>query len=80
MNTKKILLTKLLKLFMAVLCIGVYFKFMAWPYASLLFDVPLFMLACLYPYRFWQKEPKVQLDYVKVVLVVVGALGAIALF
>lgn len=72
-RTKK--LTIPLRLALIVLIYGALFKVMHWPYAQTLMLYGSLFILILYTIRFLLKTEKVQLDYIKLVLVLVWMIG-----
>jgi len=69
MSTKKILKAPL-RISIALLLLGMIAKIMQWPYAAQVVIAGFFAIGILYSIRFWNKQPKLFIDYVKVVLIV----------
>ena len=69
MSGKKILKAPL-RISVALLLLGMIARIMEWPYAAQVVIAGLFAIGILYSIRFWNKEPKLFIDYVKLVLIV----------
>lgn len=69
-NTTIKILTLPLRLAIIVLIIGALFKVMHWSYAEQLMAIGSCAIMVLYTIRFFYKNEKVRLDYIKLILVV----------
>jgi len=74
---QKKILTSFIKIEISILIIGVLFKIMHWPYASLLLLSSFGSIMILYVIRFLYKSPKVFLDFIKVSFVLSWAIHGI---
>lgn len=73
MKTKKMnskLIVRLLRLSIPFIILGVLFKLMHWPFASGLITIGFGMIIILYPIRFYLKNEKRLIDYVKLVFLI----------
>ncbi|MEO1013243.1 MAG: hypothetical protein AAFX53_18265 [Bacteroidota bacterium] len=68
-TTKRILTTPI-RLSIGVLLLAMLAKALQWPYASTIMLISFCAIALLYGTRFWKKQEKSFIDYVKLVLVV----------
>lgn len=73
---KKILRTPL-RIFIALFLIGVLIRVLHWPYADEILLGSFFGIGILYCIRFWKKQEKRFVDYVKLVLVVFWTVNGI---
>jgi len=69
MSTKKILKAPL-RISIAFLLLGIIGRLMEWPYAAQVVITAFVAIGILYSIRFWKKQPKHFIDYVKLVLIV----------
>ncbi len=69
MSGKKILKAPL-RVSVALLLLGMIARIMEWPYAAQVVIAGFFAIGILYSIRFWNKQPKLFIDYVKLVLIV----------
>jgi len=69
MSTKKILKAPL-RVSVAILLLGIIGRIMEWPYAAQIVITAFVAIGILYTIRFWKKQPKLFVDYVKLVLIV----------
>lgn len=69
MSTKKILKAPL-RVSIALLLLGIIGRLMEWPYAAQVVITAFVAIGILYTIRFWKKQPKHFIDYVKLVLIV----------
>lgn len=69
MSTKKILKAPL-RVSVAILLLGIIGRVMEWPYAAQIVITAFVAIGILYSIRFWKKQPKHFIDYVKLVLIV----------
>ncbi|MDC0008361.1 hypothetical protein OAE12_01495 [bacterium] len=69
MSTKKILKAPL-RISVAFLLLGIIGRLMEWPYAAQIVITSFVTIGILYSFRFWKKQPKHFIDYVKLVLIV----------
>ena len=64
------LIVRLIKLSFSILIVGVLFKIMHWPFTQVIMTIGFGMIVLLYPIRFYLKQPKRVIDYVKLVLAI----------
>ncbi|QCX00088.1 hypothetical protein FGM00_08215 [Aggregatimonas sangjinii] len=69
MSGKKILKAPL-RISVALLLLGMMARIMEWPFAAQVVIAGFFAIGILYSIRFWNKQPKLFIDYVKLVLIV----------
>jgi len=69
MSTKKILKAPL-RISVALLLLGIIARIMEWPNAAQIVITAFVAIGVLYTIRFWKKQPKLFVDYVKLVLIV----------
>ncbi|MGI9550038.1 MAG: hypothetical protein ACR2MT_02470 [Aurantibacter sp.] len=73
---KKILGTPL-RILIALFLIGILMRVLHWPYAKEVLMVSFFGIGVLYCFRFWKKQEKRFVDYVKLTLVIFWAANGI---
>jgi hypothetical protein len=73
---KKILGTPL-RIFVALFLIGILMRVLHWPYANEVLLGSFFGIGILYCFRFWKKNEKRFVDYVKLVLVIFWTVNGI---
>jgi len=69
MSGKKILKAPL-RISVALLLFGMMARIMEWPFAAQVVIAGFFAIGILYSIRFWKKQTKLFIDYVKLVLIV----------
>lgn len=77
MPTSKKILTTPLRIFIAVLLLGMIFKIAEWTYATEIILSAFFAIGLLYPIRFLKKPDRQFLDYIKLILVVFWSVNGI---
>ena len=66
-----------LRILISILIIGALFKIMHWPGANVIMVSAFGTIAIIYPFRFYKKAPKLLIDYVKLVLVLVWSIRGV---
>ena len=69
MQIRKKILSLPLRLGVILVIVGALFKIMHWPGSNILMLVGFISIGVLYSIRFLKKDPKLRLDYVKLILV-----------
>ncbi|MGB7395025.1 MAG: hypothetical protein WA913_11575, partial [Pricia sp.] len=77
MPTSKKILTVPLRISITVLLLGMLFQIAEWPYATEIILFAFSAIGLLYPIRFWKKQEKRFLDYIKLILVVFWSVNGI---
>jgi hypothetical protein len=77
MSIAKKILTTPLRIALSILLLGILTKILQWDFAPAVIIFAFSAIAILYTLRFWQKNPKVFVDYVKLVLVTFWTMNGI---
>lgn len=67
--------TLLLRICISILLLGNLFKIMIWPNAYQLMTIAIIGILILYPIRFFFKQEKETMDYIKVIMIVIWCLN-----
>ena len=76
-TSPKKILTLPLRIALAILIVGSLLKIMHWPNGNLVMNIGFATIFILYPIRFWKKDLKTLIDWIKLGLALCWALNGI---